>query len=103
MVAVSVAVPVFPAASVAVAVQILTVFDVTLAGVNKFVAALYAPPLVHVTVGPLVIATLSVAERVDVAVWPEATVNVAGLKDKTGADVSGGGGGVIVTVKVPDP
>ena len=45
-------------------------------------------PVVHVTVGPLVIPTLSVAVRVDDPVPPESTVRVSGLKVKTGGSVS---------------
>jgi len=46
------------------------------------------PPSVHVTVGPLVTPTLSVAVRVDDPVPPEATSRVAGLKVTTGGAVS---------------
>ena len=57
-------------------------------------------PCVHVTVGVIVLSTLSVAVRVDATVAPEATVRVSGLKDKTGGSVSGG---VMVTVSVAVP
>ena len=46
-------------------------------------------PASHVTSGPVVTATLSVAVRVDDPVPPESTVNVAGLKDSRGDSLSG--------------
>ena len=45
-------------------------------------------PASHVTVGPVVIPTLSVAVRVDDPVPPESTVRVAGVNVKTGRSVS---------------
>jgi hypothetical protein len=50
----------------------------------------------------VVTAVSSVAERVEVPVWPDSTVKVAGLKVRTGAVVSGTGA-VIVTVRVAVP
>ena len=45
-------------------------------------------PIVHVTVGPVVTPTLSVAVRVDMAAPPEITVMLAGLKVSVGRSVS---------------
>ena len=57
-------------------------------------------PASHVTVGPVVTPTLSVAARVAVTVAPEATLSrVDGLKDKTGDSVSGAT--EIMSVAVP--
>ena len=61
------------------------------------------PPPVHVTVGPVVTATLSVAVRVDDPVPPESTVRVAGANVKTGGTVSGASGAVMETVSVAVP
>ena len=47
-------------------------------------------PCVHVTPGPIVTPTLSVAATVTAAVAPEATIRVAGVKVTTGDSVSGG-------------
>jgi hypothetical protein len=91
IVTVKVAVPSLPAASLAVAVHSLVVVLVT-AGAVK-VSAEKAPPLVQLTVGPDVTATLSVAVRLEVPVPVDTTVKEAGLKVTLGADVSGGGGG----------
>ena len=99
IVTVKVLLPELPAASEAVAVQILVVWTVTAGAVNTLFAK--APPFVHETVGPDVMPTLSVAVSVDVPVAPEATVSVLGEKVKTGEAVSTGvGGGVNV---VPPP
>lgn len=51
------------------------------------------PPFVHVTVGPDVTPTLSVADTVDAPVWPGVTVKLDGLNDTVGATLSAGGGG----------
>jgi len=90
----------FPARSSAVAVQTTSVVDVTVGGVNVLPAKL--PPFVHVTVGPEVTPTLSVAANVDVPVVPDATVRLAGLNVSVGAVVSGTGG-VTVTVRSAVP
>ena len=45
-------------------------------------------PASHVTSGPAVTPTLSVAVRVDIPVPPEATARVAGVKVTTGGVVS---------------
>lgn len=83
--------PVFPAASPAVAVQTLVRFVVVDGAVN--VLPENAPPFVHVTVGPVVTATLSVVDKVELPVAAEDTVNVSGVKVTVGAVVSAGGGG----------
>lgn len=102
---VSVPVPLFPAASPAVAVQTLVIFNPVRGAVKVPFAKL--PPFVQVTVGPVVTAVLSVAVRVDAPVASESTVNVAGLKATTGAVVSpaggGGGGGGGGTELPPEP
>lgn len=103
MVTVSVAVPSFPAASLAVAVQTLIVSAVTVGAVNVLVATSNDPLFVHVTLGPLVTATLSVAETVEFPVIPDSTVNVAGSKLTCGAAVSAGGGGGGGTTGVVEP
>jgi len=58
-------------------------------------------PRVQVTLGPLVTPTLSMAVRVAVAVAPEVTVMLAGLKVTTGASVSCGA--VMETVSLARP
>ena len=98
IVTVKVPVPSFPASSVAVAVQTLSVVSVTTAAVNKFVATSKLPPAVQETVGT----AFSVTVKIAVAVRPVSTVNVAGSKVRVGAVVSGSGG-VIVTVRVAVP
>ena len=81
------AVPSLPDPSLAVAVQTTSIFSVTNGAVKVLSAKL--PPFVHVTVGPDVTATLSVAVKVDAAVLPDETVKAAGLNAIVGADVSG--------------
>ena len=106
IVTVKVAVPWFPAASLAVAVQILCVSTVTAAAVNIFVVTSKSPPFVQVTFGPFVIPTASVAVSVEVPVDSDSTLNVVGLKDTAGAVVSaagGGGGGVVVVPPLLPP
>jgi len=61
------------------------------------------PPFVQLAVGVADTPPASVTVKVDVPVDPDATVSVVGLNVKTGAVVSGGGGGVIVTVKIAVP
>jgi len=102
MVTVKVPVPSLPAASLAVAVQTLSVFAVTVAAVKTLVATLKLPPFVQLTVGPVVTAVSSVAVSVELPVWPDSTESVAGLNVTTGAVVSGTGT-VIVTVSVAVP
>ena len=60
-------------------------------------------PTVHVTSGPVVTPTSSVAVRVDDPVPPESTARVAGLNVKTGGTVSGASGAVMETVSVAVP
>ena len=92
IVTVKVAEPEFPAASRAVAVQTLVVWDVTVGAVNVDPAKV--PPFVQVTEGPLATATLSVADTVDVPVLPDSTVSVVGENATLGAVLSTTGGGV---------
>ena len=56
-------------------------------------------PASHVTSGPVVTPTLSVAVRVDTPVAPESTASVAGLKDSAGDSLSGRK--ITVNVAVP--
>lgn len=100
---VSVAEPVLPAASLAVAVQTLCVSAVTAAAVNVLVATLNEPPFVQLTFGPTVIPTASVADKVEVAVASDSTVNEFGLKDNAGATVSTTGGGGVGVLPPPPP
>ena len=81
------AVPALPDPSLAVAVQRTSVFAVTEGAVKVLFAKL--PPFVHVTVVPGVTAALSVTVNVEAAVFPDATVKVAGLNARVGAVVSG--------------
>ena len=92
---VKVAVPSFPAASIAVAVHTLSVVSVTVAAVKTFVATSKLPPFVQVTVA----VAFSVTVKVALPVVPDVTINVAGVNVRTGAVVSG----VMVTVKVAEP
>ena len=107
IVTVKVAEPSFPAASLAVAVQTLSVSAVTAAAVKTFVPTLNSPPFVQVTFGPTVIPTESVAVKVELPVASDSTLRVTGLKDKDGAVVSatgvGAGGGVVVVDPPPPP
>ena len=61
------------------------------------------PPFVQLAVGVAETPPSSVTVNTAVAVEPDATLNVGGLKVMTGAVVSGGGGGVMVTVNVAEP
>lgn len=97
---VRVAFPLLPAASEAIAVQTLCVCTVTEGAVK--VLPENVPPLVQVTVGPVVTATLSVAVSVEAPVMPDVTVSVAGEKETVGAVVSVGVG-VGVGAKFPPP
>lgn len=106
VVTVSVAVPTLPAASLAVAVQTLVISEhLDCGAVNVPLEKL--PPFVHVTVGPEVTPTLSVADGDALPVWPAATVSVEGLKLTEGAITSpktvggGGGGGGGTTAEPP--
>jgi hypothetical protein len=92
IVTVNVAVPVLPAASLAVAVHTLVVSVVTAAAVKIFVETLKLPPLVHETVGPVVTPTASVAVKVELPVCVDSTVSVETLKATAGAVVSAAGG-----------
>jgi len=92
-----VAVAVFPAASLAVAVQMLVVSTVTVGAVN--VVFEKTPPFVQVTVGPLVTPTLSEAVTMIVPVPPEVRVKVSGEKATVGAVVSTVGVGTTVVVE----
>ena len=76
-------VPVLPAASDALAVQTL-IKSVSVSGAVNMPSD-HAPPFVQVTFGPDVIATLSDADSVEVAVSFAATDNSSGEKDRTGA------------------
>ena len=93
-VAVSSAVPVFPEASIADAVQTTIVSAVTAGAVNVVPENL--PPFVQLNVGVKIVPALSVTVRVAVAVLPPDAVKVDGLKVNVGAVVSG----LIVTVRV---
>ena len=75
----------FPAASEAVAVHVASVSALTTGAVYMLFAK---EPASHVTSGPVVTPTLSVAVRVTETVAPESTARVAGLKVTTGAVVS---------------
>jgi len=99
IVTVKVAVPSLPAASPAVAVHTLVVLAVT-AGAVKVLPE-NAPPFVHVTEGPVVMPTLSVAVNVEEPVEEDSTVKVVGLKETAGACVSGGGGGGVGGTELP--
>ena len=102
IVTVRVPVPSLPAASCAVAVQTLIVSWVTAAAVKTPPAKL--PPLVQLTVGTIgAVLPASLAVKVIFCVCPEMTVAVLGLKVSVGPVVSGGGGGVSVTEKLPVP
>lgn len=92
IVTVSVAEAELPAASLAAAVQTLVVVVVTFGAVKTLAAKL--PPFVQVTVGPVVMPTLSVAVRVDAPVLPPVTARLAGLNESDGALLSGVGVGV---------
>ncbi len=92
----------FPAASLAVAVHSLVVDDATIGALN--VPAENVPPLVQLIVGPSVIRTLSVADKLDEAVPPPKTDKVAGLNDSEGDVVSAtGGGGVTDPLDEEEP
>ena len=60
-------------------------------------------PTSHVTSGPVVTPTSSVAVRVDDPVPPESTVRVAGVNVKTGGTVSEASGAAMETVSVAVP
>lgn len=92
---VSAALPTLPAASIAVAVQILVVFVVT-AGAVK-VESEKLPPFVHSILGPVVTPTLSLVVKVETTVIPDSTVTLSGEKETDGASVSIG---VIDTVSM---
>ena len=99
----NVAVPEFPAASPAVAVHALVVAVVTTGAVNVPPAKL--PPLVQLTVGPVVTPVLSVAVTLAAPVVPPVSDNVVGLNVTEGAAVSatGAGGGGVTPPLEDDP
>jgi len=103
IVTVKVPVPVFPAASLAVAVHMLVVFAVTSGAVKTLLMKL--PPFVHEIVGPEVTRILSVTVSVVAPVPPDSTVRVVGLNETDGEVVSatGGGGGLTVVPPLPPP
>jgi hypothetical protein len=88
--AVKVAVPWLPAASLAVAVQVTVIFSVTAGAVKTSLEN--DPSFVH-EVSNVTTPTLSVAIKEEFAVPSELTVMVEGLNDKDGACVSAGGDG----------
>lgn len=98
IVTVRVAVPALPAASLAVAVQTLCVFVVTIAAVKILLVTSKLPPLLQVTSGPTVTPTSSAAVKVDIAVMPDSTVSAGGAKLTAGAvksmSSSGSGSGI---------